>query len=98
MNIFKQRRLLNIEKQNDEEFTTEWMTIVVAIGMFIVHEFAHLAMRWTLLPRQNTPAKFYREAGYFIECALFDGSVNVIVNLGNSEIWNDNTQVKCKFI
>ena len=85
------------QMQNNDAFTTEWMTIIVAIGMFIVHEFAHLAMRWTLLPRQNTPAQLSREAGHFIECALFRGSVNVIIYF-NSEIWNENSQVKCKFI
>ena len=74
------------------------MTIIVAIGMFIVHEVAHLAMRWNLLPKQNTPSAFCREAGYYIERALFQGSVNVIVNYNNSEIWNENSEVKCRLI
>ena len=63
--------------------------------MFIVHECAHLAMQYTLLPKQNTPAVFFGDAGYFAEHKLFDGQVCSIIG---SKIWDDQAPVNSKIM
>lgn len=73
---------------------------MVSLGLTLVHECAHLMMRWTLLPFQQTPAIFDFEAGEYIEKQLFDGLVSVIAEMDkDSNEWDGpNVPIKCEFL
>ena len=94
-----QERLEAISSQEESIDSLEWKTIVVALGLTLVHECAHLMMRWTLLPFQHTPANFDFEAGEYIEKQLFRGLVSVIAEMDkDSKEWDGpNVPIKCEF-
>jgi hypothetical protein len=68
----------------------EFKTICVFIGIYIVHEVAHLVISWQGL--NKTPLEFEQEAGNFLESCMFRGGLaRVIYSTAVSETWSSDT-------
>lgn len=84
-------RLHKINNDQDQEAKA----IVVYLGIVILHELAHLILRWTVGPL-TPPKKFTyagkKEAGLFLEQQLFGSVVHIFIARGTQ--WSEASEYK----
>ncbi len=88
-----------ITQINQREKSHEYRCIVFMIAVVILHECAHLTLRWKGI--MDTPDKFRGEIGNYIEEILFQGlvhlkikkSTNVISRTRNAGKWTSSMEI-----
>ena len=72
----------------------EWQIIVVALSICIVHEVAHLIMRWK--GYRNTPID-YVEAGNYVEKSIFNSLIcPLIYKINENDDWTSKNKFEGK--
>ncbi|CAF1101743.1 unnamed protein product [Brachionus calyciflorus] len=86
INRIFEKRLNAISKLKDISNKKEKEIIIVLIGIFLVHEFAHLLYRWN----GNLYTPDNKHAGLQLEKFIFDGHIRVIISPKSQ--WNENSK------
>ncbi|CAF1054350.1 unnamed protein product [Brachionus calyciflorus] len=87
INEILKKRLLILERDlnaNNEEIST----IIVYISILILHEMAHLVLRWN--GQRNSPKRIV-EAGEYLENLIFGGLIRIQVT--HIKPWDEKSQI-----
>ena len=84
----------------DISFLTRWKQapieekrrIEMLIGWKVIHELAHLGFRWQHGASAQTPDKFGRESGDFVEAQFLGGLAGIVFG-GEVNLWDDSKEV-----
>jgi hypothetical protein len=89
INKIIQARIAKIEPESDE-----WKTIVLYCAILIVHQLAHLFLRWIGGVKDSPPPTFGNEIGLFFERYIFGYQLCAMVKkeASNSE-WTEDSEI-----
>ncbi|CAF1033166.1 unnamed protein product, partial [Brachionus calyciflorus] len=87
INEILKKRLLILERDLDAN-NEEISTIIVYISILILHEMAHLVLRWN--GQRNSPRRIV-EAGNYLESIIFGGVIRIQVT--HIKPWNEKSQI-----
>lgn len=87
INIIFRKRLEKIAIEDNEH-----KSIIVFQAILILHQLAHLLLRWD--GKLETPSHFLnREAGCYFEERLFDGYIFIGIAAPEKTGWNENIKI-----
>lgn len=90
-----EKRLRSVSNKESEEIeeSKETKIIIVFVSLVILHELAHLLLRWKGV--QHSPTVQISEAGNLFEKCSFVGQVLLLVD---SDTWNENAKISGNFL